>query len=622
MKVSIRKLLVTIGLILIIVFSQRFYGAGPKVFAEDIDLERIVVTASRTEEDRAQVSRNVDITTGEDMERSQANGLAQALTDITSVNISDYGTLGATKTIRMRGSSASQVLVLVDGRPVNNPRDGVAELSNIPMDDIEKVEVVHGPGSNLYGAGAMAGTVNIITKTPPIDGAETELYSSFGTFRTYTERFSHGARASKFGYILSGGYQSSEGYRENSEFDARDMNAKLEYNPDAENALTLNSGFYRSNSGAPGSAVSLDMDDRQENIKNYQDFNWSFKQDDSFVLSMKAYQNYDKLGFSENTAGSAFDTQGKKDIHTTKVRGCDLQMSRQFFENYHGIFGVNYVGNFNDSTTSAKHRYTVRAGYIENMLELFYGLKLNFGARIDDYSNFGTEVNPSFSSLYIIGDNIKLRGSISRSFRPPTFNDLYWPDEGWARGNPNVKPEKGLTKEIGIQTEIGRYAAFSLAYYRSDYDNLINWAEEAGVWQPKNVDSARIDGIELWNNIKIADNWSFDTGYTYLRAMDANLHKRLIYQPENKVDLSLKYRGLNAFFCEAKGQFTDRRFHDAQNTINVKRFFVAGFNVSKKIKPGVTCFASIDNLLAREYQSIKDYPMPGFSLTSGLKVEF
>ena len=136
MKVSIRKLLVTIGLILIIVFSQRFYGAGPKVFAEDIDLERIVVTASRTEEDRAQVSRNVDITTGEDMERSQANGLAQALTDITSVNISDYGTLGATKTIRMRGSSASQVLVLVDGRPVNNPRDGVAELSNIPMDDI------------------------------------------------------------------------------------------------------------------------------------------------------------------------------------------------------------------------------------------------------------------------------------------------------------------------------------------------------------------------------------------------------------------------------------------------------------------------------------------------------
>lgn len=615
MRKIIKKLFVSIALVLII---------GPGVFAEDegIELEKITVTVSRTKEDCSSAARNVDVVTEKDIERTHAKDLTQVLTDLTSVNISDYGTLGATKTIRMRGSTAGQVLVLIDGRPVNNPRDGAAELSNIPLDDIEKVEVVHGPGSNLYGAGAMAGTVNIITKNPPGNGAETELYSSFGTFRTYTERFSHGARASKFGYILSGGYQSSEGYRDNSEFDARDMNAKLEYNPDAENALTLNSGFYRNSSGAPGNAVSPDIDDKQENIKNYQDFNWSFKPDDSLALSMKVYQNYDKLGFSENTAGSAFDTLDKKDIHTTKVRGYDLQMSRQFFENYQGIFGFNYVDNFNNSTSSAKHRYTVRAGYMENRLELFDRLKLNFGARLDDYSNFGTEVNPSFSFLYPVRDNVKLRGSISRSFRSPTFNDLYWPDEGWAKGNPNVKPEKGLTKEIGIQTEINRYTAFSLAYYRSDYDDLINWAEETGVWQPKNVNSARIDGIEFWNNIKIANNWSLDTGYTYLRAMDANLHKRLIYQPENKVDFSLKYRGLNAFFCEAKGQFTDKRFHDTQNTIDVKRFFVAGFNVSKKIKPEVTCFASIDNLMARKYQSIKDYPMPGFSLTSGLKIEF
>jgi len=617
MKVSIRKLLVTIGLILIIV---------PKVFAEDIDLERIVVTASRTEEDRGQASRNVDVTTGEDMERSQANGLAQALTDITSVNISDYGGLGATKTIRMRGSTASQVLVLVDGRPVNNPRDGVAELSNIPLDDIEKVEIVHGPGSNLYGAGAMGGTVNIITKNPPKEKQETELYSSFGTFRTYTERFSHGARASKFGYILSGGYQSSEGYRDNSEFDARDMNAKLEYNPDAENALTLNSGFYRNSTGAPGSVASPDIDDRQENIKNYQDFNWSFKPDDMLAVSMKAYQNYDKLGFSENTAGSAFDTANKKDIHTTTVRGCDLQMSRQFFENYKGMFGLNYVGNFNNSTSSAKHRYAVRAGYMENMLELFDSLKLNFGARVDDYSNFGSELNPSFGFLYPVKDNIKLRGSISRSFRPPTFNDLYWIDQGdGMQGNPDLRPEKGITKEVGIEMEINKYLISGLTYYRSDFEDLINWAptDASGlVWQPTNVNSARIDGIEFKNELKITDNWDFGAGYTYLRAKDVNTHKYLIYQPKHKTDFSLRYKGFNNFACEFKGQFTDKRFLDSENITEIKRFFVLGLNASKKIKPGVTGFVSIDNLLNEKYQAIKDYPMPGFSLTSGLKIEF
>ncbi len=111
MKTLVRKSLVTIGLILII---------APKVFADDIELERIVVTASRTEEDRGQVSRNVDVVTEKDIERTQAEDLTQVLTDLTSVNISDDGGLGATKTIRMRGSSASQVLVLMDGRPINN----------------------------------------------------------------------------------------------------------------------------------------------------------------------------------------------------------------------------------------------------------------------------------------------------------------------------------------------------------------------------------------------------------------------------------------------------------------------------------------------------------------------
>jgi len=613
MKRFIRKLFFSAVLVFII---------SSKVFAEDIDLDRIVVTSSRTEEDRSGVARKIDVVTEKDIERTQAKDLTQVLSEFTSVNISDYGELGATKTIRMRGSTASQVLVLVDGRPINNPRDGSAELSTIPLDNIEKVEVMHGPGSNLYGAGAMAGTVNIITKKPPKEKQETELYSSLGTFRTYTERFSHGARVSRLGYLITGEYQNSEGFRANSEFDAKDTNTKFEYELDENNTLTLNSGLYRNVAGSPGSITSSDIDDKQKNIKNYQDFNWIFKPNDAVAVSMKAYQNYDKLEFIENTAGSIFDIANNKDTHITKVRGCDLQLTKQLFENYLAISGFNYVGNFNNSTASAKHRYAVRAGYIENMLDVFDTLKLNFGARLDDYSNFGTETNPSASFLYSPGGNIKLHGSISRSFRAPTFNDLYWPDQGWANGNPNLKPEKGLTKEIAIQAEINKYLNSGLMYYRSDYDNLINWVDEAGVWKPKNVNSAAIGGIEFENELKITDNWGFGAGYTYLRAKDKDTNRYLIYQPKHKLDCSLRYKNLNDFTCELKGQFTDKRFHDADNAIKVKRFFILGFDISKKFKPGITCFASVDNFLNRKYQVIRNYPMPGFSLTSGLKLEF
>ena len=145
--------------------------------AGDIELDKIVVTPSRIEESYGDTCRNVDVVTSKDIESSGSGNVAEALTDITSVNMRDYGGPGASKTIRMRGSTASQVLVLVDGRPVNNPRDGETDLNSIPLDNIERIEVVHGPASSLYGSQAMGGTVNIITRKPPKKGQKTDRKS-------------------------------------------------------------------------------------------------------------------------------------------------------------------------------------------------------------------------------------------------------------------------------------------------------------------------------------------------------------------------------------------------------------------------------------------------------------
>jgi len=620
MRKIIKKLFVSIALVLIIGPAPYPCGTGSNVFAEDVDLEKIVVTASRREENRSGVARNIDVVTEKNIEETHAKDLTQVLTDLTSVNISDYGGSGGTKTIRMRGSTASQVLVLVNGRPINNPRDGQADLNSIPLDDIARVEVLHGPGSSLYGTGAMGGTVNVITKDIPKEKQKTELYSSFGSFRTYTERFSHGARVSKFGYLISSEYKSSGGFRDNSELDSKDINTKLEYELNENNTLVLNSGFYRSKAGSPGKIDAPDLDDKQINLKNFLDLNWKIKPTEEGELSTKIYENYDRLEYNNNAP------EYTTDIHTTKVRGMDLQYAREFSDVYQLICGFNYVDNLNNSTTSAKHKYTVRAVFLENQLDLFKDFKLNFGARADDYSNFGTEINPSAGFMYKIGEDSKLRGLISRSFRAPTFNDLYFPskDYSWGSvtGNPNLKPEKGITKELGIETRMNKYLLTSVTYYRNDYRDLINWIDENSVYQPKNINSAVIDGIEFDNKLELTNNWEFDAGYTFLRAKDTDTRKYLVYQPKHKIDFSLKCKELNNFTCELKGQFTDKRFYDAENTINVKRFFVLGFNVTKKLKPGVTCFASIDNLLNKKYQVIKDYPMPGFSLTSGLKMEF
>ncbi len=594
----------------------------------DVELDKIVVTPSRIQESSGNISRKVDVITSKDIESSSAKDLSEVLTQITSVNMINYGGLGAQKTIRMRGSTEKQVLILVDGRPINSPRSGDVELSTVPLENIERIEVLRGPASSLYGSSAMGGVVNIITKQPPHQGQKTEFSSSFGTFRTYQEYLSHGVRFKDFGYQINTSYQSSEGHRDNAEFNAKDVSSKLTYKFSPENKLTLNTGFYKDKLGTPGKITDFDIDDKQKTLKSFFDLTWSFKLNDTIGLSTKIYQNYDRLEFIENSNISRLDAANAimpldKTIHTTKARGIDLQFSKRLFDNYLGICGFNYITNLNDSTASAKHDYTVRAGYLENQLDLWEKLKINFGARLDDYSNFGTEVSPSLNLLYNLKDDIKFHFLIARSFRAPTFNDLYWPATGTEEGNSNLQPEKGITSEFGVEKKFSKFFKTGLTYFRSDYDKLIKWQEDAdNIYRPKNIDSAIIQGLEQEFKIEPFDNLSIDIGYTYLRAKDDKTNKYLTYQPKHKSSLSLLYKGLAGLNIGLEAQFVDRRFDNATNTIYVKRYYVLGLRLSKRINDKIDTFINIDNLLNKKYQSRRGYPLPGFSITSGMKLEF
>jgi len=592
--------------------------------SDDVDLEKIVITASKFEESFGDTSRKVDVITSKDIQEMGSTDVAEAVSDITSVNISDYGGPGGVKNIRMRGATSAQVQVLIDGRPLNSPRDGEVDLSSIPLDNIDKIEVVHGPVSSLYGSGSMGGTVNIITKKPPMEKQRTEAYSSFGTFRTYDERFSHGARISNFAYLFSGGYKSSAGFRDNTMFDSKDLNSSFDYKINDANDLTLSTQFYKSRTGAPGSTVFFDNDDKQIKLKNSQDLSWNLKMDETFKFQTRLYNTYDRLEFIENTAGSIFDTTDKKDFHTTKTRGLGFEFNKELSKLFQFIGGFNYSGNYNDSTSSAKHKYIVRAWYVEAQGQPWEKLKLNLGARYDDYSNFGGQLNPSFSLLYKINPRNKINLSVARSFRAPTFNDLYWPNDGWSSGNPNLKPEKGYTGEIGYESEINKYLSSSITYYHSKFSQLIIWETDPMTWfsQPNNIGSAKIDGVEFSNKITPFSNFEVDLGYTYLLARDEKTKKFLVYQPRNKLDLTFKFKDIKGVQLDVKGQYTDRRYADAANTVYVKRFFVWGLNVSKKFRTGTTFFTTVNNIFARKYQVINNYPQPGFSITGGLKQEF
>ena len=602
---------------LISVFSEE------KSDPDEIRLDEIVVTATRTEESYGDLTRKVDLLTSKNLESTNPLDFAEALKNLPSLNIIDYGGVGGNKNLRMRGSSAQQVLVLVDGRPLNNPRDGIADLRQIGIDHIDRIELMYGPGSTQYGSSAMGGTLNVITKKTPKQGSETELGASIGSFDTYEATLSHSARITpKFGVTLSGEYESSEGFRENSQSKDTYWNGTVSYDLSDKNSFAFSSDYSRTRTGTPGPLTYLDNDDLEKERTLTHCLTWFFNPDESDKFTTKIYRFEDRLEFFENSAGSLFDIENAYSRHKTVQEDADIQWEKKWTEKYQWVLGTSTVGNQNDSTDSSDHRYEVNSAFLENRYDFTEKFRGNLGLRVDDYSNVGSQFSPDISFLYKMSDDLHFHGLAAKSFRAPTFNDLYWPDQGWSRGNPDLKPEKSTTWEAGFLKYLNKNVSTDLTFYENKNRDLINWLERAGVWQPENIDSARTRGVELENKYKASAHLLFTLDYTYTSAKDRATGNDLIYQPRHSGIASVAYTAPYEIETSLSVQYRGKCYHDPDNQIPVPGYSVFGAKISKKWRSGIVSYLSLDNLFDKDYQTIRDYPMPGFAVTLGVKEKF
>lgn len=607
-------LLIVLGIIL----------CGTTVFCgeEAIDLDKIVVTPARVAQAQSDTPYTVDAVSPRELEQSSPVSLGDALEDTAGVNILSSGAMGANANVRMRGANAAGVLILRDGIPLNSPRDGEVDLSTIPLSSIDRIEVVHGPGSGLYGSSTIGGIVNILSKDPP-QQPETEITSLAGTHNTFIQRLTTGATAGKFGYIVNGEHTRSDGFRQNADVEANSASAKLTYALNDANDLGLNTGFFKSRLGAPGKKTAADTDDRQTDYKSFVDATWGLDAGDGLELKTRVYRNYERLRFFENSAGPTWgDIAGDTFRHTTVSNGFDTQATKEFCERYSATGGFTYVGNFNNSTSSGKHAFTTRAGYLQNIFELTEKIKFDLGARLDDYSNFGTQVNPNAGLVYSFNQTDRVRASVSKAFRAPTFNDLYWPDDGYTAGNPDVKPEKAMNVEAGIDKQLLDNLTASLTCFHSRFSDMIIWAENStGKWVPSNVDSAEINGAELSTNLRISQEIGLECGYTYQRPQNRSTKKDLIYQPRQKFNTGIKYAAAG-LTCRLNALYTGMRYTSTDNTEKLKQYYTLNFSLDKKITRDIDALLYANNILNRKYEANKDYPAPGFSLLAGVRIGF
>ena len=595
------------------------YGGGDSLY--DTDLGKVVVTSSKLEQASRQSSQNIGIVTTKEIYASGATEVSEVLDSLPSVDIISYGSPGAARMVHARGASSEQVLTLVDGRPVNTPRDGLADFNQIPLANIERIEVLRGPASNIYGANAVGGVINIITKSGS-EKMHTDLLSEFGSFSTKSASLAHGYKIGSVDYFLTYGYLGSRGHRNNSAHRSNDVTAKLGYSFNKDNRISLATGFYNADTGAPGPVTSENLQAHQINDNKYTDLTYSGKLIAGQDLYLKLFRTSDRLEYART-----FDPLDK-DTHQAHVYGTDLQISQKFFEILRTAFGADFQEQFLNSSNSGRHSCIVKGLYTEAEMDFLSHGALKLGARWDDYSTFGDTISPSASMNFWLFDTVKLHALVAKSFRAPTFNDLYWPREdygiwGGVEGNPLAGPEKAISYEAGLSTYILKVFKTDVTLYKTKFKDLIEWAmDDTFWWRPNNLSAAVTQGVEAEVEYDIRERLKAKFNYTYLEGRNNSIDKKLAYRPRNLYKLSLIYTPFEKWELGVNALYKGARYADTDNAITLKHYCLVNFNAFYKINKCTKLLFEVKNIFDRSFQDALFYSMPGRAFYGGVQFEF
>ena len=590
-----------------------------------VEADTVVVSATRIPQAIRDVGVSVSVVPRERIEELQAQNVGEVLGEVTDARVNSYGAMGAESTITLRGSSKQQVLVMVDGRPVNVASVGTADLSLYPVDQIERIEVIRGPSSVLYGAGAMAGVVNIVTKDPP-ERLTTDLEASYGTKNTRILRLDNGVRIGDFGYLVMASQNASDGWRENSACEGYNIAGKMDYDLTPESRLVLNSGYSRQNKGVPGSTSWPTPNAKQYDEQYWLDLTHKYEFATNSCFTGKAFLNQNWQNFKNPDSFTDQIGRNQKaglDLQQTLPLGeCQRLLGGIYLENDHvnirSTNGVSEIGGDRDLFTGA--------GFLQDEVSLLETLVVTPGLRCDVQSKWGAELSPKISGLYKIIEGTGLKASIGRGFRAPTVDELYWHDD-YSVGNPDLKPEESLSYDAGIQQQFGAKTMLEVSLFQSHMKNLIAWYdnEGKGIYTAQNINDAFLQGLETELSVQFTEEISGALNYTLLDSQDTSGKydgETLTYRPKNKVGGRLGYKTKWGLNLSVNADYTASVYTDRANTKELGGFMTLGAYAAQTVFKGVEIFARGDNILNKQYQMVDGYPMPGASVMGGVKAMF
>lgn len=576
--------------------------------------ETVVVTATAAAEDEPAIGAAATVITRERIERGGFRTVAEVLRSVPGVDIVRSGSDGSVTFAELRGANSTQTLVLVDGQRLNSPYFPGYDLSSLTTENIERIEIVRGPFSALYGSDALGGVIQIFTRPaqPGLAGQATVEAGDAGQ-RAGSVFASYGEET----LGVSGSYRDGrvDGDRGNSDWQQQNGALRIEGRFAEGARIALEGAIEESDLGVPGpvgrETPRARYGTRQERL--------------SLPVSFSPAPGHEAtLLFSDVVARPRFDDpdsffSSRTDARSLQGRACDTWTSGAnrltgFVSFERGR--VNDGSNFGPSL-EGQHTTIWGAGF-EDSWKLAGGITATAGVRYDDHSQFGAAWSPRATAAWLSSDALwKVRASGGSAFRAPTVGELYYPFSG----NPDLKPERSTAYDLGVERYLpgGRIEA---SLFWNDFRDLIvfDFARSANF----NVGRARTRGVEVALRQDLARALSVDAGYTYLDAQDRGTGLALIRRPRHRAFLGASWQPLGGLSLAPRATFVGNRpDSDALTGKRVESPSFLRLDLFARYSLGpVAPYARVENLADRRYEEVNGYPAPRRRFAAGLEARF
>lgn len=590
----------------ILVFSAFILLSISLVQAETdvwITISTVVVTGTRIPQNISQMARDVIVVSKEEIEKSQANSVPELLKSILSSDVQERSPYGVQSDVTLRGSTFQQVLILVDGIRVNDSQTAHHNMDlPVTLNDIEKIEVLPGHGSTVYGPDAFGGVINIVTKKQK---KELSIQIKYAEYNTQVFSSSLGQKWDKFSQRISIEKKRSDGFRYDTDFDNLNLfsNSTWEY---SKGEINLSLGFMDKEFGAydfytPG--------------RNYPSKEWT----KTYLTKLESLYKIGKISIQPKILFRQHNDKFMLDItrptwyvneHTTYLSGSEVQVNIPLKDKSDLVIGGEITQDEIKSTNLGTHNQPRQALFSEYHASLSPNMDLNCGLRLDN-SDWGQELSPSAGISYWVSKLWKLRTSVGRAFRIPTFTELYYKDPV-NEGNPDLKPEEAISYEAGFDFNKGNNLETSFTLFDRNQTNLIDWVgtSTTGPWKAENIGKVRIYGLD--SSVKF-NLYSFSTrfGYSWMgsKEYDVYFSKYALRYPTNQISLEINRNFNGNIYSSVKLLYKER--------LNEKGYFLLNGKISRSIQ-NIELFIEGTNLLDQKYEEIKGVPQAGRWFGTGI----